>query len=201
MLWHQGPECTPEFVRYIPAIISSVCAVGHAGYFFRKWRRPPTKDEDSELYPSITMWYTVDGIFLLMGVFWFFTGLSVWVCPPLCLELEAARIDAYRTTFCGVGWLVPTLTAFALGRGRLFVSLAPQFEWVFEHSRAVQDGAFIAALLDSVAIQKGGEWWVHHGRDDKRYTKHDPRRNWQPGNIVEITEDLQKNTREEDFIV
>jgi len=46
----------------------------------------------------------------------------------------------------------------------------------------------MAALLDSVTVEVGGTWWVHHGANRTRFPRHDPRRNWEEGTIIEITE-------------
>lgn len=86
-------------------------------------------------------------------------------------------------SFSGLAMFVPTSCFILLGRGLIFSQVTRQFE--LEHAEI--DGAFMAELLDSVSVEVGMTWWVHHGRNYTNYDTSDPLRNWTKGIVRELT--------------
>lgn len=80
---------------------------------------------------------------------------------------------------------VPVLMVLLFGRERMFHLMAIRFE----RARAVQDGAFIAELLDTAVAEVGQSWWVHRQAPDARFELFDARRNWRQGVIEKVTSD------------
>jgi len=116
------------------------------------------------------------------------SGLIVMAKPPVCSKDAAASYRHVNLvgTLDGAAFVLTIGLVVAFGRGRLFGILAWYLERSFERKQAVQDGLFISTLMDGVAKEEGDVWWVHHGRQDQRYGKHDPRRNWEQAKIVRI---------------
>lgn len=79
---------------------------------------------------------------------------------------------------------LPIVSVKVMGEHRLF-SLAHR---QFDRSRAKQDGAAVAALLESTGLVVGSPWWIHRGEDEKdtSFPPEDKRRHWQEGRVVSI---------------
>ena len=93
------------------------------------------------------------------------------------------------TIAAGVLQAVPLLVVYTIGRQRLFDSMAKRFA----KAHAVNDGAFIAQLLDTAVASEGDTWWIHRDEPNERFGHFDPRRNWQKGVV--------KKTNRDNFLV
>jgi len=78
----------------------------------------------------------------------------------------------------------PSLVVCVLGRERMFDITAKRFA----RAHAVNDGAFIAQLLDTAVAMVGDTWWVHRDNPNESFGQFDPRRNWLKG-VVEMVGD------------
>lgn len=89
----------------------------------------------------------------------------------------------------GACLLMPPIVVLAIGRERFFGLVAKQFN--SDAVRIMNDGAFVATLLDYSSINVDNDWWVHRTPEegsDLNYPPLDPRRNWKLGCITEINE-------------
>eukprot|EP00929_Paragymnodinium_shiwhaense_P080712 TRINITY_DN4210_c0_g1_i1.p1 TRINITY_DN4210_c0_g1~~TRINITY_DN4210_c0_g1_i1.p1 ORF type:complete len:455 (+),score=61.93 TRINITY_DN4210_c0_g1_i1:296-1660(+) len=120
-------------------------------------------------------------------------SLQLAGCPASTHDDEAT---ATATVVAGTADVVPILLVLLIGRKRLFNLTARRFDR--DPTRARQDGAFLATLLDSASrIKRGDAFWVHHGRNDESYSLFDPRRNWVLGEVESVSSDTFKvRTRE-----
>ena len=84
---------------------------------------------------------------------------------------------------CGLSQLSVTL-AIGFKRSSLFGWIE---RW-FEEQQRYNDGAYIAALLDSSVIKRGDTYWIHRGEGNSNliYSKFDHRRDWDKGTVVDI---------------
>ena len=120
------------------------------------------------------------------------------------LELEIVLWECFVGTFC---LLMPLAAVIAIGRQRFYDVLA---KWLSQRrSRRLQDGAFMAMLLDSSFVEMGQPWWMPEAEVSKvskvssspvistdfaeaeLMPNMDQRPHFVLGSIVEISEDRQ----------
>jgi len=120
------------------------------------------------------------------------------------LELQIVLWECFVGTFC---LLMPLAAVIAIGRQRFYGVVA---KWLSQRrSRRLQDGAFMAMLLDSSFVQKGQPWWMPEAEVSKvskassspvistdfaeaeLMPNMDQRPHFVLGSIVEISEDRQ----------
>eukprot|EP00434_Breviolum_minutum_P019392 symbB.v1.2.017098.t1/scaffold1319.1/size197804/3 len=93
-------------------------------------------------------------------------GSSYHACRAVDMALGHKQFEEGRQLDIAIGaatafsavLLLPLLVVFALGRKRLFKQLAV---WLDHYRRLqLQDGAFMAMLLDSYVVEPGQPWWL-----------------------------------------
>lgn len=142
-------------------------------------------NERGGLSPTLSLHYTLYASLGIAGAV--SIGVAVEVRMTLLGEGCAVLTQSVAVIVCGLAQLLPILLVSVVSRDDLFGLMAKRFER--DPYRKQRDGAFMASLLDRVTIQKGEDWWVHHGRNDPRFGTFDPRRNWHRGKVVRIRSD------------
>ena len=161
------------------------CGGGTFLFLWWHWRRQRFNRSDGSAGTGNTtllyeMWYG------------FFTFRSI---PSVISGISEIRRSNGNLTFgiltaaAGMLQASPMITVCLVGRARMFDIMAKRFA----RAHAVNDGAFIAQLLDTAVACEGDDWWVHRDQPKERYGKFDPRRNWQKGVVEKV--------RTTDFVV
>lgn len=148
-------------------------------------------------YPGAWAWVQLRGFRVLptvafyMAIYWlqFSIGATSVIFSFYLRKDPISQNTATIMFFAGISFCIPVCMVFCFGRNRIFKLVARRFE----RDWAELDGAIMVELLDSVAVEVGMTWWIHDGRDDRRFAQDDPRRNWQRGVVSKVTV--------EDFIV
>lgn len=135
-----------------PGVVTNIWLALHASMAFALQCRLWWKRVRSTLRFYVTSY---------MAITW---NSSYFACRAIDLSLGHKQWEEGRQLDVAIGAasvfavivLIPLLIVFLLGRQRLFDRLA---QWV-DQSRRLQDGAFMAMLLDSYVVEVGQSWWL-----------------------------------------
>ena len=117
---------------------------------------------------------------------WFSSyGLTSLYWHVLSVVFRGVTLHDLSWALTGVAFMFAPAVVACIGRSRLFQLTARRFNRKY----AQQDGAFIAALLDSSSVRCGQPWWVHMTQEDARYPAGDKRRHWRLGRITTVETD------------
>lgn len=106
---------------------------------------------------------------------------------------EAAMAErpavAVASLIRGAGFAVPVAVMLIIGRRNLLQLSSRRFNR--DPARAQRDGAFIAELLDSTAMEENQVWWIHRDEDNKdmRFDPFDQRYHWRLGRVASVEEE------------
>lgn len=93
-------------------------------------------------------------------------------------------LDVVEKFVSGVGLGLAPLITIVQGRRWWYGILARRFNC--DPMRIMKDAAFVASLLDSVAVTQGEEWWRYRETKDLRFSDTDPRFHFQRGEITAV---------------
>lgn len=139
------------------------------------------------LSPKVAAVHYLFDMLAVFGVLSLEAGLYLHCDEGLLQSFRALYGDLDHRLFLliAAALMTPSFFLATVGRDTAYLCLLR----LFENSRAEKDSAFIAEMLTGRSVKVGMKWWVHHGGNDEKYPRFDPRRNWTACRIVEVSED------------
>lgn len=157
--------------------VSLACVAYTVAKMRRRRRRQQSRngngneDEYNELPDSVLMWRSILWMLFSIGVAFLIAGVFP---APGVLALQRAELLAAGSS---ISVLIGVVLAF---KNTLLGYIARKFE----HENAIEDGVFIASLLQRGAPKVGSTWWLH---DDYAYTSTPQRKKrWYKGTVINV---------------